>query len=176
MASDLSERLRQLRDRERWTVTEMAYLTGLPKRTIDKYMLRDGASLPGFEALTALSTGLGVSLDWLVFGEEVAAETTGLIAHRASTEVAANVFEGLHRIAQSGQKSPVEGDRFYGLYPEQWAAEVGHRVLARARELAASGESRDALRHWLGRSDERLNEVFTEWFEIETKRVEERSK
>ena len=83
MLETVSFRLRTLRDRNGWTVADMAERTGIPKRTLDKYMLRSGASLPGFEALCSLSHGLCVSLDWLVFGSEGASEGAELIAERA---------------------------------------------------------------------------------------------
>ena len=44
--TDFAARLRDLRDDNGWTTAEMSYLSGLPKRSLEKYMLRDGASLP----------------------------------------------------------------------------------------------------------------------------------
>lgn len=52
-----------------WTVAELAVESGIPKRTLDKYLARNG-SLPGFAAIRALSRALNVSCDWLVFGDD----------------------------------------------------------------------------------------------------------
>ena len=57
MNNEIALRLRKLRDQSGWTVADMAERTGIPKRTLDKYMLRTGASLPGFDALCSLSKG-----------------------------------------------------------------------------------------------------------------------
>lgn len=166
MEVELAQRLRDLRDRQQWTVAEMAYRTGLPKRTLDKYMLREGASLPGFEALTAMSKGLGVSLDWLVFGSEPASSLASLIAQRASTEVSRAVFEAMHRMARTKEQAVQDGDRLFGMYPEQWAAEVGHRVKDQVAGLVASGETHDTLSHWIGRDNERQSELTSELIEL----------
>jgi transcriptional regulator with XRE-family HTH domain len=164
MASDLAQRLRTLRDRERWTVADMAYKTGIPKRTLDKYMLREGASLPGFEAVLALSQGLGVSLDWLLLGEERSAELSALLANHASTEAGKTIFEGLHRFAREGTPA-LDGEMLFGLHPEVWAAELGARIAEVAKELAREGVSAATLQERLRQDSERLNETLQDRLE-----------
>lgn len=66
-SATVSARLRELRENRRITTQIMSDATGIPKRTLESYMLRKNAALPGLEALKRLSVGLGVSLDWLVF-------------------------------------------------------------------------------------------------------------
>lgn len=49
------------------TIDRAANLCGLPKPTIEQYLY--GRSMPGAEALVALSRGLGCTTDWLLLGE-----------------------------------------------------------------------------------------------------------
>jgi transcriptional regulator with XRE-family HTH domain len=162
MISDLSLRLRHLRDRNEWTVADMAEMTGVPKRTLDKYMLRSDASLPGFGALCALSKGLGVSLDWLVFGEETASDTVELLTERATHEVVLMFAEMLLKYHRNQAGAIIASNAILNLLPEEWAADLSIRAGEKVRELVKSGTSKSDLlawKSWVGeRSREMLND------------------
>jgi len=50
-------------------VKELAYKTGIPKQTIDKYMLSNG-SMPPADKAVAIARVLGVSVEYLVTGKK----------------------------------------------------------------------------------------------------------
>jgi transcriptional regulator with XRE-family HTH domain len=162
MIEQLSFRLRELRDRNNWTVADMAERTGIPKRTLDKYMLRTDASLPGFEALCSLSTGLGVSLDWLVFGSEAASQGVGLIVRRASGDVVRMFAELILREYCAKNTKFIEGERILNITPEGWAIDLGIRAQEKGKELVASGLTMHELLTWEKAQAERGHELFTD--------------
>lgn len=157
--TDVAHRLRELRDQKHWTVADMAERTGLPKRTLDKYMLRAGASLPGFDALCALSKGLGVSLDWLVFGADSAGEGVELFAERAAHHVVKLFSETLINYHLEGRNPIVSADSILNLAPEEWAADLGFRAGEKARELVAAGTTKEDLLTWRHLCLERIQEL-----------------
>lgn len=159
MSDDFAARLRELRDRQGWTVAEMSYRTNIPKRTLDKYLLRDGSSLPGFEALLALSKGLGVSLDWLVVGSEAVSETSELVVDKCASKAALPVFDALLRYHREAVRPIFEGELILGLTPEEWAAEIGSRAGEEAKSQVASGMTKEDLLIWRQRRSDRLIEL-----------------
>lgn len=159
MIEELSLRLRELRDRNSWTVADMAERTGIPKRTLDKYMLRSGASLPGFEALCSLSKGLGVSLDLLVFGAETASEGVELIAERSANHVVMLFAETLLRYQREGHLGIVTESEILNLSPEIWAADLGFRAGEKAGELLREGSTKADLLAWKSWQNERVMEL-----------------
>lgn len=159
MDSGLGSRLRALRDRRGMTVVDMAERTGIPKRTLDKYMLRTNPNLPGFDALISLSKGLGVSLDWLVFGTEFASEGSELLAAMAAERVILQYFETLLWHHHAGDRAIFDGEEILGMTPEEWAQDVGFRVGAAASELASKGITRQELLEWRNASKERGSEI-----------------
>lgn len=159
MINELSLRLRELRDRNSWTVADMAERTGIPKRTLDKYMLRSGASLPGFDALCSLSKGLGVSLDWLVFGAEAASESVELIADRAADHVVKLFAETLLRYQRESPTKIISDRSILNLSPEEWAADLGWRAGEKARELVREGVTKAELLLWKNWQNERAMEI-----------------
>lgn len=165
MSQDLAWRLRSLRDRRGWTVADMAERTGIPKRTLDKYMLRSGASLPGHEALLALAKGLGISLDWLVFGTDFSSEGSDLLATVAATEVSQQYFETLLQHHEAGERPIFEGEEILGLSPEEWATDLGWRVGEKAREMAARGTTLQELLEWKAARQERQAELLQDRFD-----------
>lgn len=165
MSGEVSARLRELRDRNNWTVADMAARTGIPKRTLDKYMLRQGASLPGMEALCALSRGLGVSLDWLLFGAEVASESVELIVERAAYQVVSQFAETLLRYRREGRADLITDERILTLSPEEWASDLGLRAAEKARALMQDGATKESLLHWRAAASERLSELLRERIE-----------
>ncbi|PIV72703.1 MAG: hypothetical protein COW55_15830 [Rhodobacteraceae bacterium CG17_big_fil_post_rev_8_21_14_2_50_65_11] len=162
MIGELSLRLRDLRDRNRWTVADMSERTGIPKRSLDKYMLRSGASLPGFDALCALSKGLGVSLDWLVFGADIAGEIVELIADRAANDMVQLFAETLLRYNSEGRSGIIGENEILTASPEEWAADLGLRAGERARELMASGTTKADLLTWKQWRTERMSELLSD--------------
>lgn len=159
MVNDLAHRLRTLRDQKNWTVADMAERTGIPKRTLDKYMLRSGASLPGFDALCALAKGLGVSLDWLIFGAESASEGVELFAERAAHDVVKMFMETLLRYQQEGEPNIVGNGIILRLSPEEWSDDLGWRVGQKARDLVREGLTLEDLLEWKRRRSERAREL-----------------
>lgn len=159
MPDDFAARLRELRDRQGWTVAEMSYLTAIPKRTLDKYLLREGSSLPGFEALLALSKGLGVSLDWLVAGSEAVSEASELVVDKCASKAALPVFDTLLRYHREGTRPIFEGELILGLAPEEWAAEIGSRAGDEAKSQIANGMTKEDLLMWRQRRADRLWEL-----------------
>lgn len=159
---DLAQRLRNLRDQTNLTLADMSERTGIPKRSLEKYMLRANASAPGLDALCALSRGLGVSLDWLVFGHEAAGESVELFAEKAAYDVVALLIETLIKYHLEGKTALVDSNGVLGLAPEEWAADLGLRAGEKARELAASGMTKEALLLWRAASKDRLLELLKE--------------
>ncbi|MCU0912419.1 MAG: helix-turn-helix domain-containing protein [Rhodobacteraceae bacterium] len=165
MTLDVSARLRALREENGWTVADMAERTGIPKRTLEKYMLRTGGSLPGLDALVSLSRGLGVSLDWLVFGEEIAGETMELVATRAAAEVSAALFETLVREHRERGASIVQGEEVLRLTVDEWSLWIGETVGEKARELVSEGASKEKLLTWRAAKREQAHEFFMDRFQ-----------
>lgn len=160
MGESISDRLRGLRDRNGWTVADMAERTGIPKRTLDKYMLRQGASLPGFDALLALSKGLGVSLDWLIFGAEGASKGVQLVAERACNIVARRFAEKLLAEYHAKNGRIVEGERILNLKPEALAHWLGSLAGDEASAMIVNGVSLEELLLWQRRQQELAGEHF----------------
>lgn len=160
MELDISTRLRHLRDSKGWTVSEMAYRTGIPKRTLDKYMAREGASLPGLEALSSLSKGLGVSLDWLVFGVGgPSGAPTELLVNRSATAASLMIFEAVMGRLSKQYPGIYENEELLGLSVDVWAAEIGERAMEEARRLLERGVTREDLELWKQSRTERLVEI-----------------
>jgi transcriptional regulator with XRE-family HTH domain len=164
MDPGFAARLRDLRDRNGWTVADMAERTGIPKQTLDKYLLRQNPSLPGFDALVALSKGLGVSLDWLVLGSAAISEATELLVRRCADEVAQLHFETILREHLAGERPVFDGERILTLTPEEWSASLAYRAGERARELTAQGVTREELLLWDQKRTDRLIEITNDRF------------
>ncbi|MCB6178154.1 hypothetical protein LHP98_08420 [Rhodobacter sp. Har01] len=111
--------------------------------TLDKYMLRSGASLPGFEAICAISKGLEVSLDWLVSGADSAGDGVELFAKRAARHVVQLFAATLLRHRAEGAVSLVDASTILKLAPEESAADLGARAGEKARELVAQGTTKE---------------------------------
>lgn len=165
MPSQVSNRLRELRDQNNWTVADMSERTGIPKRTLDKYMLRQGASLPGLEALCALSRGLGVSLDWLIFGAAAASESVELIADRTADNVVNLFAETLLHHRREGRPDLITDERILNMSPEEWAADLGLRAAEKARALLTEGVTKEDLLRWRAARSERMTELLRDRFD-----------
>lgn len=165
MIENLSARLRDLRDQNGWTVADMAERTGIPKRTLDKYMLRTDASLPGFDALCALSKGLGVSLDWLVFGAEGSSKSVELISEQAAYKTVLMFAEVILREFHAKNEKFVVGERILNMTPEGWADYFSSLAGEEAHKLVLDGVSLSGLLDWERRKRERGSELFRDMVE-----------
>lgn len=129
-SASISDRLRQLKDQNGWTAAQMAEMTGISKRTIESYMRRENAPLPGVEALQQIARGLGLSLDWLLLGDSDAALggvlLVRLTAERAALPTLRNVIETQRRNEQIPE-------------PEFLAQEIGGHAAELAEMLITNG-------------------------------------
>ena len=64
-----NENLKGELDYKGMPVKELAYMTGIPKKTIDKYLLSNG-SMPTADKAVAIAQALGVTVEYLVSGKE----------------------------------------------------------------------------------------------------------
>lgn len=65
-ASNIVERLHNLRVERGFTIQQMAEACSIPKSSLESYMRFEGARRPGLDALLVIADGMEVSLDWLV--------------------------------------------------------------------------------------------------------------
>lgn len=128
--SSIAHQIRTLRARHGWTTQDMAEKTGLPKRTLDSYMRRENPPLPGLEALRKMAVGLGVSLDWLVFGEDFGGARGYLLAHMSARRAALPIVKNLYEAIE--QKTPLP-------VAEYVAIEIGAAAGEFAKAVAAYG-------------------------------------
>jgi len=54
-------------------VKELAYATGIPKQTIDKYLLT-GGTMPPADKAVAIAKALGVTVEYLITGSKIPAQ------------------------------------------------------------------------------------------------------
>jgi len=161
-----STRLRKLRDNNGWTTAEMSYRSNLPKRSLEKYMLRDGASLPGYDALVSMAKGFGVSLDWLVFGSDAAGEIIGLIVERCATEISQQIFEALMAELIANERPLLKNGEILNLTVEEWAYTIGHEAAELARQLAEKGVTTEELKLWQTSRKDILVEIINSRFQM----------
>lgn len=126
----ISLRLRQLKDQNGWTAQEMADLIGMSRRTLESYMRRENAPLPGVDALRSIAKGTGVSLDWLILGDEHALIMAMLLARLASERAALPVLQNLLAAAKRNDQLPLA---------EYLAQEIGAGAAEKARFIHESG-------------------------------------
>lgn len=139
---EFSRRLRHLRNINDWTVQEMAEMTGVPKRTLDNYMQKKNAPQPGLDALVKIASGLGVSLDWLLLGEEVHALSQGVLVRLSTRAAALPMLQNVALTLNSAKDDPehwneLYGDgKIFGRTPDELAIEIANEAGRRA-ELAS---------------------------------------
>lgn len=102
----ISDRLRALKDQQGWTAQQMADATGMSRRTLESYMKRENAALPGLEALCQISRGLGVSLDWLAGVGDMARLRDVLIARVSAERASLPVLTTLISTLNEGKPAP----------------------------------------------------------------------
>lgn len=133
--TSISDRLRLLKEKKGITAQTMADATGISRRTLESYMRRENPPLPGLETLGQLAKGLGVSLDWLVLGDDTAVVRDILTARVCAEHGALPVIRDL--LSKSKQDQAL-------LVPEVVAREVGaeaaRNALLLAEELMTTGQ------------------------------------
>lgn len=137
-----SRRLRHLRNKHDWTVQEMSEMTSISKRTLDKYILKEDAPQPGLDAIVKIAPGLGVSLDWLLLGEEAHAKAWGRIVRLSTRAILAPYLEGLVTAydasdAPEVRASLIGNGKIMGQAPADLAFDLAISAGIRAEELSA---------------------------------------
>lgn len=150
-AEEFSRRLRHLRNKNDWTVQEMSEMTGIPKRTLDKYMLKGDAPQPGLEAIVRIASGLGVSLDWLLLGEEAHAKSWGRIVRLSTRAIIApfleNIVTAYDRTDDPEVRALLIGNgKIMGQTPDEVALDLAIAAGIRAEELSILQPTDDQLR------------------------------
>lgn len=128
--SSIASRLRQVKEQNGWTAGEMADRIGMSRRSLESYMRKENAPLPGVDALKQIALGLRLSLDWLVLGDEDATLVGVLLVRIAAERAALPVLENL-----------MEAQRRNDPVPEAayLAHEIGAHAAANAETLVTSG-------------------------------------
>lgn len=102
----ISDRLRLLKAEHGWTAQEMADAIGISRRTLESYMRRENAALPGLQPLALIAKHLGVSLDWLA-GVGVEARLRDMLLARVAAERASlPVLLNLIKTIEQGKHVP----------------------------------------------------------------------
>jgi transcriptional regulator with XRE-family HTH domain len=140
----ISDRLRSVKENNGWTAQEMADKIGMSRRTLESYMRRQNAALPGLEALRQIAQGLEISLDWLVLGK-VAAEDAARLTRLASRASFVEAFDYLLQRFQEEGPTIFSKTMVLGLTSEEWAAAVSWEAGQRAEALSAFGVRRHTL-------------------------------
>jgi len=144
-----SERLRTLKNERGVTAQQMSEQTGIPKRTLEKYMLKSGAASPGIEAIRAVCTSFDVSADWLLGLSE---RSDQAVSGAEATEVAARaVFEHFIASINHTQKwavgtsmgSVFKEGLLYGADPTELANDYAYQVLKLRAEIMAGNVGSD---------------------------------
>lgn len=140
----IATRLRLLKEKHGWTTQTMAEMTGLPKRTLDSYTRREGAPLPGLDALGKMAVGLGVSLDWLVHGQDLSAARAYLLVRLTAQQAALPVLRNLFDAMEKEVPLPE---------PEYLASEIGNNAGDLALGVTEEGINWKMTKALLDRSD-----------------------
>ena len=128
--SSIASRLRQVKEQNGWTAGEMADRIGMSRRSLESYMRKENAPLPGVDALKQMALGLRLSLDWLVLGDEDAALVGVLLVRLAAERAALPVLENL--IEAQRRNDPVPEAAYL-------AQEIGAHAAANAETLVTRG-------------------------------------
>jgi len=138
-----SDRLRTLKDERGVTAQQMSEETGIPKRTLEKYMLKSGAASPGVAAIRAICETYGVSADWLM---GLADKSAQAVSDAEATEVAARaVFEQFiasinhtqEWVANTSVGGVFKDGMLFGAKPNELASDYAYRVLKLRAEIMA---------------------------------------
>jgi len=77
-------------------VKELAYATGIPKQTIDKYLLT-GGTMPPADKAVAIAKALGVTVEYLITGSKIPIQKAPSRHLSPETRSIANYVEPLSR-------------------------------------------------------------------------------
>lgn len=136
-----SERLRILKDELGATAQEMADRSGIPKRTLEKYMLKSGAASPGIEVVQTICTTFDVSADWLLGlsdkrGQGVSDIEATEVATRVVIEhMIAEINHTQKYVEKTAGGSVFKDGRLYGCEPHELAADYAYRVIKLRAEI-----------------------------------------
>lgn len=143
---DLASRLRGLRERNALTTQAMSDMTGIPKRTLESYMLKQNAPLPGLEALKRIALGLEISLDWLVFGGDKTGEDIARITRLSCRSAALPFLTEIRLRGMSGEQGLFDNGTIMGLSVEELAGEIAAKAGQKAQGLAEIGIRQETLK------------------------------
>ena len=146
--SEIAKRLRSIQQSNDWTVQEMADPTGLPKRSLENYMRKNDAQLPGVDALEIIAKGLGVSLDWLILGEMNHSMTSAGMVRLCARAAVLPVLQSISHLMRSElARDEAFGDgKLMFVSPEELAMEIAADAGARAEALAGRGVTSETWR------------------------------
>lgn len=138
---DFSDRLRTLKDQRRLTTAQIAGLTGIPKRTLDKYLAKIAPAQPSADAIRAICHAFSISADWLLgidatwSADSIEVEATERAAHLVIEQFVATLIS-LHRYAEKGANIPLfEDGRLLGATASEIAADYAYRVVKLQTEM-----------------------------------------
>ena len=92
-----SENLKSELEYKGMFVKELSHKTGIPKQTIDKYLLSKGKAMPPADKAVRIAQALGVTVEYLVTGKEPANKKTPGKVLSAETRSIADTIEPLPR-------------------------------------------------------------------------------
>ncbi len=139
---EFAARLRKLQAQNDWTVSEMAALANLPKRSLENYMRKSSPQVPSVEVLARMADGFGVPVDWLVFGDAHHAVSQSRLVRLCSLAAAKLQLAAVFNLFEAAMQSNKDGIIFkegllMGLSPDAWADEIAKDAANRAAALAA---------------------------------------
>ena len=121
--------------------------------------------MPGFDALCALSKGLGVSLDWLVLGAEFASHGAELLVERVAYDVVKMTIETIMKYEARGQTRLVEGGRLLNMFPEEWGFNIAFEAREIAKKMVEDGVTMEELLTWHELKKARIVEMLNDKFD-----------
>jgi hypothetical protein len=109
--------------------------------------------------------GLGVSLDWLVFGAEGASKGVELIADRACNKASRLFAETLLKYHHANKGPVIQGERILNLKPEAWGEYFGEFASEQAASMLSEGVTLEELLRWKQQETELSREMFLDMIE-----------
>ena len=95
-----------------------------------------------------MSKGLGVSLDWLVFGADFASEGIELLAERSAYEIVKMMAETILKYEGEGKVDLFDQGLLLNLDPEEWGFALGFEAGEFAAKLVREGITKSDLLTW----------------------------
>lgn len=144
-----SERLRALKAQKGLTALQMSAVTGVPQKSIEKYLLKSGSTSPSADAIVSISSALNVTSDWLLGLTDEQAQT---LADDDATEIAARsvIEQFIVFINQTHEHYKDFKDvglfmdgKVFGADPSKLASDYAYQVLKLRSEITAGRVSPD---------------------------------